>query len=82
MEKSSQDRDVSDHPSSSAESKEPQRHRPKMQEGSGWGDEKKCTSLVVPVGSASDELRYLKSIALQLYLFGYELPGTPTTPHF
>jgi FACT complex subunit SPT16 N-terminal lobe domain len=33
------------------------------------------TALAIAVGPASDELRYLKSITLHLYLFGYELPG-------
>lgn len=45
------------------------------QEGAGWGEEAKCTAIVVPVGANSTELRYLKSISLELYLFGYELPG-------
>lgn len=34
-----------------------------------------ATSLVIPVGATSDDLRYLKSISLHLWLFGYELPG-------
>ena len=46
-----------------------------LQEGSGWGEESKCTAFVVVVGASSNELRYLKSIALELYLFSYELPG-------
>jgi FACT complex subunit SPT16 N-terminal lobe domain len=33
------------------------------------------TALAIAAGPATDELRYLKSITLQLYLFGYELPG-------
>ncbi|KAK9824573.1 hypothetical protein WJX72_011424 [[Myrmecia] bisecta] len=35
-----------------------------------------ATALAVPVGSASDVLRYLKGITVQLWLFGYELPDT------
>lgn len=31
--------------------------------------------LAVLVGGTSDDLRYLKSISLHLWLFGYELPG-------
>jgi FACT complex subunit SPT16 N-terminal lobe domain len=34
-----------------------------------------ATALVIPVGASSDDLRYLKSISLHLWLFGYELPG-------
>lgn len=34
-----------------------------------------ATALGIPVGAASEDLRYLKSIALQMWLFGYELPG-------
>lgn len=37
-----------------------------------WGG---STAIVVAVGPSSDELRYLKSVALHLWLFGYELPG-------
>lgn len=40
----------------------------------GWGDPK-CTSVIVTAGKASEDLRYLKSVALHLHLFGYELPG-------
>lgn len=36
--------------------------------------------LSVPVGSTSDDLRYLKSISLHLWLFGYELPGNQKAP--
>ena len=31
--------------------------------------------IVVAVGASSEELRYHKSIALQVWLYGYELPG-------
>lgn len=34
------------------------------------------TALAIAVGPSTDELRYLKSVTLHLYLFGYELPGT------
>lgn len=33
-------------------------------------------AVVVVEGSSSDDLRYLKSLTLHLWLFGYELPGT------
>lgn len=32
-------------------------------------------AIVVAVGASSAELRYHKSIALQVWLYGYELPG-------
>jgi nucleosome binding factor SPN SPT16 subunit len=32
-------------------------------------------AVVVAVGGSSEDLRYLKSIAMHLWLFGYELPG-------
>lgn len=35
----------------------------------------KATALAIAVGGSSEDLRYLKSIALQLWLFGYEIPG-------
>jgi nucleosome binding factor SPN SPT16 subunit len=35
-----------------------------------------ATALGIAVGAASEDLRYLKSISLQMWLFGYELPGT------
>jgi len=31
--------------------------------------------LAFPVGTTSEDLRYLNSISLHLWLFGYELPG-------
>jgi hypothetical protein len=34
-----------------------------------------ANALAVVVGGTSDDLRYLKSISLHLWLFGYELPG-------
>ena len=43
------------------------------------GDEERWNrsgAIVVGAGPASDELRYLKSVALQLWLFGYEVPET------
>lgn len=38
--------------------------------------------MVITGGTASDQLRYLKSIATQLWLFGYELPGAVMRDHF
>ena len=43
-----------------------------MQTGGLWNG---ADAVVVPVGSSSEELRYHKSIALQVWLYGYELPG-------
>lgn len=50
-----------------------------------WED---ANVLAVLVGGTSEDLRYLKSISLHLWLFGYELPGTaaacidPLTQHY
>lgn len=38
-----------------------------------WGG---VNAVAVPVGASSDDLRYLKSISLHLWLLGYELPDT------
>ncbi|GFH23153.1 uncharacterized protein HaLaN_20721, partial [Haematococcus lacustris] len=38
-----------------------------------WGG---ARAILVSVGAASEDLRYLKSLALHLWLFGYELPDT------
>ena len=35
-----------------------------------------ASALAIVIGASSEDLRYLKSISLQLWLFGYELPGT------
>ena len=43
-----------------------------VQAGDLWNG---AEALVVPVGASSEELRYHKSIALQVWLYGYELPG-------
>ncbi len=43
-----------------------------LQAGNLWNG---AEALVVPVGASSEELRYHKSIALQVWLYGYELPG-------
>ncbi len=43
-----------------------------LQAGDLWNG---AEALVVPVGASSEELRYHKSIALQVWLYGYELPG-------
>lgn len=37
-----------------------------------------ANTLAVLVGGTSEDLRYLKSISLHLWLFGYELPGGVT----
>ncbi len=34
-----------------------------------------ANALAIAVGASSEDLRYLKSISLHLWLFGYELPG-------
>lgn len=38
-------------------------------------------AIVVPVGASSEELRYHKSIALQVWLYGYEIPGNFVAIH-
>lgn len=48
-----------------------------LQAPGSWGaDGQQATALAILSGSASqEELRYLKSTSLHLWLFGYELPG-------
>jgi nucleosome binding factor SPN SPT16 subunit len=42
------------------------------QRDTAWGGSR---ALAVAVGSSTEDLRYLKSLTLHLWLFGYELPG-------
>lgn len=37
-----------------------------------WGG---ATALLIATGASSDDLRYLKSLSVHLWLLGYELPG-------
>jgi nucleosome binding factor SPN SPT16 subunit len=39
-----------------------------------------CHAIAVPVGSSSQDLRYLKSLTLHFWLLGYELPGGGLAP--
>lgn len=50
------------------------------QGGQSWGqDDQQATAIVITSGAASgEELRYLKSTSMQLWFFGYELPGMQT----
>lgn len=41
-------------------------------EGPAWAG---ANTLAIAVGGHSEDLRYLKSISLHVWLFGYELPG-------
>jgi nucleosome binding factor SPN SPT16 subunit len=38
--------------------------------------------LAVMAGSASEDLRYLKSVSLHIWLFGYEVTGAALASHF
>ena len=42
-----------------------------------WSD---ASAIAIVVGASSEDLRYLKSISIQLWLFGYELPGPSDAP--
>ncbi len=41
-----------------------------------------ATSVLVPMGATSEDLRYLKSLAFHLWLLGYELPGKQRQTRF
>ena len=43
-----------------------------LQEGDTWGG---ATAVAVPVGTASEDIRYSKSQSLHLWLLGYEFTG-------
>ena len=49
----------------------------KGSESSGFGNgSRKADALVIATGKTTEDLRYMKSIALELWLFAYELPET------
>ena len=52
----------------------PNQHTHNQDGADGWGADRTASALAVVVG-ASDDIAYRKSVALQLWLFGYELPG-------
>ena len=53
-------------------------HQETLQSPGGWAEIEDVSCLAIVAGSTSqDTLRYLKSVAIHLWLFGYELPGDP-----
>ena len=52
-------------------------HTSHIQEGDNWSG---ATAIAVAVGASKEELRYHKSITLQLWLFAYEIPGERLPP--
>ncbi len=44
--------------------------------GGGEGEDAPCAAVAVATGKSTEDLRYMKSIALEMWLFAYELPET------